>query len=346
MWTLPSGGVGVLVGDVSGKGLEVAAASAMVRFFVEARTLDSESPAEVLAQTNAILRARLPAAASCPPSWPSSRAGALRWCNAGHPPPRLLRAGGESEPLLGSGLPLGIEDDGLHEEREGSWSPATCSSPPPTGCWRRAARARFFGDERLPELLAEHGRTMPPQALAERMFAAAQEWAPVLHDDVVVLALRRAPEVELRDEPAGGPAAQALYAEYQALVRERLGPEFEPTEEIFATERAFDEERAGLVVLYARGRPVGCGGLRSLGPDWRDQAHVRHRGRARRGPRAAAARRARAARPPPGARRVRLLTTEVLTEARALYASAGYAEVEVIDVEGRRDVWLEKVLDR
>ena len=43
---------------------------------------------------------------------------------------------------------------------------------------------------------------------------------------------------------------------------------------------------------------------------------------------------------------MRLLTTEVLTEARALYDSAGYAEAEVTDVAGRRDVWLEKVLDR
>ena len=59
VWTLPSLAVAVLIGDVSGKGLEVAAASAMVRFFVEARAWDTESPAEVLAQTNRILRTRL-----------------------------------------------------------------------------------------------------------------------------------------------------------------------------------------------------------------------------------------------------------------------------------------------
>ena len=105
-----------------------------------------------------------------------------------------------------------------------------------------------------------------PQALAELVFAAAQEWAPTAHDDVVVLALRRAPEVELRDEPAGSPAAQALYDEYQALVRERLGVDFEPTEAIFATERTFEEPRAGFIVLYARGGRSACGGVRSLGP--------------------------------------------------------------------------------
>src|SRR3954452_13670750 len=61
-WTLPSGAAAVLIGDVSGKGLEVAALSSMVRFFVEARTWDSERPAEVLAQTAALLRHRLPSA--------------------------------------------------------------------------------------------------------------------------------------------------------------------------------------------------------------------------------------------------------------------------------------------
>ena len=41
VWRLPGGALAVLVGDVSGKGIEVAAVSAMVRFFVEARTWDS-----------------------------------------------------------------------------------------------------------------------------------------------------------------------------------------------------------------------------------------------------------------------------------------------------------------
>ncbi len=38
IWRLPGGEVALLVGDVSGKGIEVAAISSMVRFFIEART--------------------------------------------------------------------------------------------------------------------------------------------------------------------------------------------------------------------------------------------------------------------------------------------------------------------
>ena len=45
-----------------------------------------------------------------------------------------------------------------------------------------------------------------------------------------------------------------------------------------------------------------------------------------------------------GATRVRLLTTEALTEAMALYESAGYAVVESHERAGRRDIWLERRL--
>ncbi len=345
VWTLPSGAVAVLIGDVAGKGLEVAAASAMVRFFVEARAWDTDCPSEVLAQANRILRARLRRGGFATAFLAFVEDGRLRYCNAGHPPPYLLRADGESEALHGSGLPLGVEEDGRHETREAALELGDVLFAVTDGLLEVRRERVFFGDAALPALLSEHGRTMPPQAFAERVFAAAQEWAPVLHDDVVVLALRRAPELELRDEPASSPAAQALYAEYQALVRERLGSGFAPTEEIFATERAFAEPRASFVVLYARGRPVACGGVRSLGPELAEikrmfvTADARRQGHGRR-VLAELERRAAA----DGARRARVLTTEVLTEARELYAVAGYAEAEALDVGGRRDFWLEKTL--
>ena len=345
VWTQPSGAVAVLIGDVSGKGLEVAAASAMVRFFVEARAWGTEHPAQVLAEANRILRTRLQRGGFATAFLAIVADGRLRYSNAGHPPPLLLRADGSAEPMEGSGLPLGVEDDGRHEEREVAMELGDVLFAATDGLLETRRERAFFSDVRLPGLLSELGRSVPPQELAERVFADAQEWAPVLHDDVVVLALRRAPERELRDEPASGPAAQALWSEYQALVRERLGPGFVPEEAIFATERVFEEKGAAFVVVYARGRPVGCGGVRSLGPELAEikrmfvTADARRQGHGRR-LLAELERRAAAA----GAKRARLLCTEALSEALALYESAGYAVVETNPVDGRRDVWLERRL--
>jgi GNAT superfamily N-acetyltransferase len=150
--------------------------------------------------------------------------------------------------------------------------------------------------------------------------------------------------IEVRSEPPDGPAARDLYAAYLELVRERL-PGFVPTEEIFSTADAFSGPGSAWLVLYEDGEPVGCGGLRQLSPGVGEikrmfvRAAARGRGHGRRllAELEAAARAA-------GQRRIRLYTTEVLTEALALYAAAGYELVSTHERDGRRDFWLEKGL--
>jgi GNAT superfamily N-acetyltransferase len=147
--------------------------------------------------------------------------------------------------------------------------------------------------------------------------------------------------IEVRRDAPDGPAARALWDEYMALTRERLGADFRPTEEIFGSDADFD----AWLVLYEDGVPVACGGLRELAPGTGEikrmfvTASARGRGHGRRllGELEALAAAA-------GHRRLRLLTTEALVEARALYASAGYAVVSTFRIEGRTDYWLEKDL--
>jgi GNAT superfamily N-acetyltransferase len=151
--------------------------------------------------------------------------------------------------------------------------------------------------------------------------------------------------LELREEPSDGAASRALWAEYMALVASRL-PGFEPTEAIFATPEAFAGPGTAWLVGYDGEAAVCCGGLRPL-PEpgvaeikrmfvW---ATARGRGHGRAlldelERRAAAA----------GCFRVRLFTTEVLVEARALYRSAGYRVVGTVPDGDRTDLWLEKTL--
>ena len=150
--------------------------------------------------------------------------------------------------------------------------------------------------------------------------------------------------IEIRSEPPDAPAARALYAAYLALVCERL-PGFVPSEDIFSTADAFSGPGSAWLVLYEDGEPVGCGGLRQLAPGVgeikrmfvREAARGRGHGRRLLTELEAAARAA-------GYRRIRLYTTEVLAEARALYESAGYTVASTHERDGRRDCWLEKAL--
>ena len=334
VWTLPSGAVAVLIGDVSGKGLEVAAASAMVRFFVEARAWDTEPPADVLAQANRILRCACAAAASPLPSSPwSPTAGCATATRATAAVPAACRRRRPSR-CEGSGLPLGIEEDGRHEEREVEIGLGDVLFAATDGLLETRREGAFFGDARLPGLLSEFGRTSPagwPSASSPRRRSGRR--CSTTTSSCSRCGARRSSSCATSPR-AARPRRRSTGSTWGSCAS-GSGPGFEPEESIFATERVFEEERAGFVVLYARGRAVGCGGVRSLGPELAEikrmfvTADARGHGHGRR-LLAELERRAAAA----GATRVRLLTTEVLAEAMALYESAGYTVVEIPRARG------------
>jgi GAF domain-containing protein len=189
VWTLRSGAVAVLIGDVSGKGLEVAALSAMVRFFVEARTWDSERPAEVLTQTDRLLRGRLPSLSFVAAFMGVIADGRLRWANAGHAPPFLLGPDGERM-LAATGVPLGVEEQIVYEEREERFEAGDVLFAATDGLIEARRNGVLFGDERLREVLADQGRRLSPEELVATIRRKVDAWTPLLDDDLVLLALR------------------------------------------------------------------------------------------------------------------------------------------------------------
>ena len=265
IWTLPGGGLGLLVGDVSGSGLEVAATAAMVRFFVEARTFDCDRPAEVLAQTNEILRSRLPEGLFVPAFLAIADGRGLRWCNAGHPPPQLLRAGGGDPEALGTtGLPLGIDAEAAYGERE-------CAARP-----RRRARRRDrrpLGGAPRRRAVRRRAAPRPARGARPRAGAAGARRAAARRGARLVAAARRRPRrarragaavsAALRAEPPDGPASRALWAEYMALLAERLDAPVADPEHIFAPSESFAGPGSAWLVAYDGEDPVACGGLRA-----------------------------------------------------------------------------------
>jgi serine phosphatase RsbU (regulator of sigma subunit) len=189
----PVGGsdtVAVLVGDVAGKGVETAALSAMVRFFIEARSWDTLCPAQVLDQANAMLLGRLP-----PDTFVTAFLGilsrdSLRYCNAGHLPPLHVRPGTVA-PLHGHGLPLGIQERHEYTSSELELEPGDLVFAYTDGLIEARRRGELYGSERLAALVAGAASTLAPQELVRAVHDDVAAWADGISDDAVALALCR-----------------------------------------------------------------------------------------------------------------------------------------------------------
>jgi len=152
--------------------------------------------------------------------------------------------------------------------------------------------------------------------------------------------------VELRMVDAAEPDAQRCLRAYVAELNRRAPDRgFDPTKGSTAEPYEVRPPLGAFVVAYLREEPIGCGGVkhhpgavtdikrmwiaesaRGLGLGRRLLVHLEGLARAR------------------GSREVRLETGDVLTEAIALYRSAGYAEVEPFNDEPFADRWFAKEL--
>lgn len=116
--TYPDGRVALLIGDVSGKGLGAALLMSSLQARVQVLFEDPELVADQIYRLNRSVAANCPGncfitlfAAVLDPA-----TGDLVYCNAGHNPPLLVRAGDEVERLGATGLPLGISRDATYEQ--------------------------------------------------------------------------------------------------------------------------------------------------------------------------------------------------------------------------------------
>jgi len=204
-WMLPDGDIAVLVGDVAGKGVENAALSAMVRFFVEARSWDTRSPAAVLEQANAMLMGRLPpdtfvtafygvlkgvAPVRAEPAPSRTAPGHLLWAGAGHLPP-IHVSGPCVRTLEPHGLPLGIESSPGYGESELELAPGDLVFAFTDGLVEARRGPETYGTRRLATIVGSLAQSLAPEDLVSAVHDEITDWSGGLDDDAVALALRR-----------------------------------------------------------------------------------------------------------------------------------------------------------
>jgi GAF domain-containing protein len=189
----PVGGgdrVAVLVGDVAGKGVETAALSAMVRFFIEARSWDSLSPARVLEQANSMLLGRLPRDAFVTAFFGILSSDSLEYTNAGHLPPLHVRGEAISS-LDGHGLPLGVLQGQTYGSSVLELAEGDLVFAHTDGLIEARRAGELYGADRLARFVAQAAATESPKELVRAVHEEVTGWADGISDDAVALALRR-----------------------------------------------------------------------------------------------------------------------------------------------------------
>jgi serine phosphatase RsbU (regulator of sigma subunit)/pSer/pThr/pTyr-binding forkhead associated (FHA) protein len=191
----PDASVGLALGDVSGKGMP----ASLMMMALHARV-------HVLAETPGNLgdfMARLNKAtcATCPSnrfitfffSVLDGASGDLRFANAGHNPPVLLRASGEAQMLEGGGPVLGVISIAPYSEQNANLAPGDLLVLYSDGV-TEANNPDFdeFGEERVIRVLSEN-RARPAREIVDAVTAALKEFtagAPQA-DDITLLVAKR-----------------------------------------------------------------------------------------------------------------------------------------------------------
>jgi hypothetical protein len=182
--------VGILMGDVSGKGLAAASLAALVKTTVKIHARGLGSPAAVLSRTNEVLVDECDSASFVTAFYAvlDTSSGDLRYCSAGHPPP-LFRRDGETMPLAGGSPILGAYPGLRFEDHHTCMDNGDVLLLYTDGVTEARRQGEQYGPERLRRLIA--GITGPdarelPELVFEDVFAFVRG---DLTDDMAILAL-------------------------------------------------------------------------------------------------------------------------------------------------------------
>src|ERR687898_2165652 len=189
---LPDGRLGLIVGDVSGKGVPAAIVMAITRTMLRA-AYHLGSPGEMLKQVNDNLFPDIPPNmfVTCLAALLDSRTGRLQYANAGHDLPYVRHSAGVSE-LRATGMPLGLMPDMSYEEKEITLQPGESILLYSDGLVEAHSPQReMFGFPRMQRHVGAHpeGAALIDSLLAELEQFTGEEWEQ--EDDITLLTLQR-----------------------------------------------------------------------------------------------------------------------------------------------------------
>ncbi|HET7830620.1 MAG TPA: SpoIIE family protein phosphatase [Candidatus Limnocylindrales bacterium] len=253
---LGDGRIGIVVGDVTDKGVPAALVMARTHSILRAEAPRLVEPGAVLARANELLVPEMPARmfVTCLYGVLEAATGRFRFANAGHNLPYVRTASGVIE-LRATGLPLGLLPGVAYEETEGVIDQGDAVLLYSDGLVEQHGPGReMYGFPRLREAMAtdDAGSALLDRLLDELRAFTGAAWEQ--EDDITLVTLRRAPGVAADASSVSADPGIAITRDDAAA--EDIPADAEPLL-AFTIEGAIGNERAAMQRVAEAVAPLG-----------------------------------------------------------------------------------------
>ncbi len=189
---LPDGRLAVVLGDVTGHGIDATADMAMAKFVFRSLAREHSEPSAFLAAANEVVVGDIALGKFITMAYVTVVGnGEVQAASAGHPEPRLVAPDGTVTGLACNGLALGIDVAQTYEQASAQLAPGGMVVLYTDGVVESRANRELFGLERLDQVLSSHAAG-PAQVVADAVLAACRSFAGGdLPDDCAIVVLRR-----------------------------------------------------------------------------------------------------------------------------------------------------------
>jgi serine phosphatase RsbU (regulator of sigma subunit) len=190
---LADGRLAVVLGDVTGHGVDAAADMAMAKFVFRSLAREHAEPGDFLQAANEVVLEEIAEGKFITMLYVTAdgASGELACASAGHPPPRIVRGAAAPEPLGVRGLALGIAEQQDYPAEHVRLEPGQAAVLFTDGLLEARRDGELYGEERLDAALAANA-SLAAEPLAQAVVEDCRAFAGELADDCAVVVVKRA----------------------------------------------------------------------------------------------------------------------------------------------------------